>query len=232
VIVASVCVFNGLGSPKLNYGMLVMLEKGTADFARSAVRRFVDIQYAQRGPRRGTFRVRGDMIESIPRMRIRVPIEMWGDQIDALRDRSGDRKCARGRRICRACDLSETHYVMAAGTGTRHREHQKELCGGRKNGEAGKIRRAQRVVQRTMFDIEMMRQPSDTATASRLFAHLSGRLPGEARRRCWITSADYLMFRMNPPDGRQVRGMFNGDRRASNARGLRLSNAFALATGH
>jgi len=67
VIVASVSCIYGLGSPEAYYGMLVMLEKGASDVARSALRRFVDIQYERSEDlRRGTFRVRGDMIEILP----------------------------------------------------------------------------------------------------------------------------------------------------------------------
>src|SRR5215475_12485191 len=87
IIVASVSCIYGLGSPEAYYGMLVMLEKGFQTSREALLRRFVDIQY-ERGEdlRRGTFRVRGDCIEIYPTYEDHAyRIEMFGDQIDVLR---------------------------------------------------------------------------------------------------------------------------------------------------
>src|ERR1700745_3430071 len=87
IIVASVSCIYGLGSPEAYYGMLVMLEAGQRISREALLRRFVEIQY-ERGEdlRRGTFRVRGDMIEIRPPYEDNAfRIEMWGDQIDRLR---------------------------------------------------------------------------------------------------------------------------------------------------
>src|SRR6202158_1636997 len=86
VIVASVSCIYGLGSPEAYYGMLVMLEKGQSIAREALLRRLVDIQYERSEDlRRGTFRVRGDMIELYPPYEDNAyRIEMWGDQIDAL----------------------------------------------------------------------------------------------------------------------------------------------------
>src|SRR6266700_1172958 len=87
IIVASVSCIYGLGSPEAYYGMLVMLEKGQQTSREALLRRLVDIQY-ERGEelRRGTFRARGDVIEIYPTYEDQgYRIEMWGDQIDALR---------------------------------------------------------------------------------------------------------------------------------------------------
>src|ERR1700720_3420120 len=87
VIVASVSCIYGLGSPEAYYGMLVMLEKGFQTSREALLRRFVEIQY-ERGEdlRRGTFRVRGDIIEIHPPYEDHAfRIEMWGEQIDRLR---------------------------------------------------------------------------------------------------------------------------------------------------
>src|SRR6201987_5268439 len=87
VIVASVSCIYGLGSPEAYYGMLVMLEKGQQISREAMLRRFVDIQYERSEDlRRGTFRVRGDTIEIYPTYEDQAyRIEMWGDQIDTLR---------------------------------------------------------------------------------------------------------------------------------------------------
>src|SRR5439155_310610 len=87
VIVASVSCIYGLGSPEAYYGMLVMLEKGHQTSREALLRRFVDIQYDRSEDlRRGSFRVRGDMVEIYPTYEDQAyRIEMWGDQIDSLR---------------------------------------------------------------------------------------------------------------------------------------------------
>src|SRR3972149_1236617 len=87
IIVASVSCIYGLGSPEAYFGMLVMLEPGQRIAREALLRRLVDIQY-ERGEdlRRGTFRVRGDIIEIQPPYDERAfPIEMWGGQTEALR---------------------------------------------------------------------------------------------------------------------------------------------------
>src|ERR1700732_2724963 len=87
IIVASVSCIYGLGSPEAYYGMLVMLEKGQHTSREALLRRLVDIQYDRSEDlRRGTFRVRGDMIEIYPTYEDNgYRIEMWGEQIEALR---------------------------------------------------------------------------------------------------------------------------------------------------
>src|ERR1700720_3006909 len=87
IIVASVSCIYGFGSPEAYYGMLVMLEPGQRIAREALLRRFVEIQYERSEDlRRGTFRVRGDMIEIRPPYEDQAfRIEMWGDQIDRLR---------------------------------------------------------------------------------------------------------------------------------------------------
>src|SRR5271155_3117664 len=87
IIVASVSCIYGLGSPEAYYGMLVMLEKGEQISREAMLRRFVDIQYERSEDlRRGTFRVRGDVIEIQPPYEdLAVRIELWGTQIKAIR---------------------------------------------------------------------------------------------------------------------------------------------------
>src|SRR6202795_1724555 len=86
IIVASVSCIYGLGSPEAYYGMLVMLEKGFQTSREALLRRFVDIQYERSEDlRRGTFRVRGDILEIYPTYEDQAyRVEMWGDQIDKL----------------------------------------------------------------------------------------------------------------------------------------------------
>ncbi len=220
IIVASVSCIYGLGSPEAYYGMLVMLEKGQQTSRESLLRRLVDIQY-DRGEdlRRGTFRVRGDMIEIYPTYEDHgYRIEMWGDQIDALRQidpltgevRSGQED------LSRVPIYPKTHYVMPQEQRDRAIVNiQEELWWWKKELEKqGKFVEAQRVVQRTMFDIEMMRTIGYCHGIENYSRHLSGRLPGEAPPTLLdYVPQDYLMFidesHQTVP---QVRGMFHGDR--------------------
>src|SRR5207245_3352655 len=163
IIVASVSCIYGLGSPEAYYGMLVMLEKGQQTSRESLLRRLVDIQY-ERGEelRRGTFRARGDVIEIYPTYEDQAyRIEMWGDQIDALRQidpLTGEVRAGR-ENLTRVPIYPKTHYVMPA----EQKEGaivtiQEELEWWKRELEKqGKFVEAQRVSQRTMFDIEMIR---------------------------------------------------------------------------
>jgi len=220
VIVASVSCIYGLGSPEAYYGMLVMLEKGMQISREAMLRRFVDVQY-ERGEelRRGTFRVRGDTIEIYPTYEDQAyRIEMWGDQIDTLRQidpvtgeiRSGQEN------LPRVPIYPKTHYVMPQEQRDRAIVGiQDELDWWKKELEKqGKFVEAQRVVQRTLFDMEMMRTIGYCHGIENYSRHLSGRLPGEAPPTLLdYVPQDYLMFvdeaHVTIP---QVRGMFHGDR--------------------
>ena len=220
VIVASVSCTYGIGSPEAYYGMLVVLEKGHQTTREALLRRFVDIQYERsEDMRRGSFRVRGDIIEIYPTYEDQAyRIEMWGDQIDTIRQfdpltgeiRSGQEN------LGRVTIYPKTHYVMPQ----QQRDRaiitiQEELDWWKKELEKqGKFVEAQRVVQRTMFDIEMMRTIGYCHGVENYSRHLSGRLPGEAPPTLLdYVPQDYLLFideaHVTVP---QVRGMFHGDR--------------------
>src|SRR5271156_5092056 len=194
VIVASVSCIYGLGSPEAYYSMVVPLEKGQKTSREALLHRLVDVQYDRAEDlRRGTFRVRGDMIEVYPTYEDNAyRLEMWGEQIDTIRQidpLTGEVRAGKE-------DLSsirvypKTHYVMPQ----EKREKaivtiQEELWWWKKELEKqGKFVEAQRVTQRTMFDIEMMRTVGYCHGIENYSRHLSGRLPGEAPP----TLLDYL----------------------------------------
>src|ERR1700726_5002826 len=220
IIVASVSCIYGLGSPEAYYGMLVMLEKGQHTSREALLRRFVDIQYDRSEDlRRGTFRVRGDMIEIYPTYEDNgYRIEMWGEQIDALRQidpLTGEVRAGQ-EDLTRVPIYPKTHYVMPA----EQRERAivsiyEELEWWKKELErAGKFVEAQRLTQRTLFDIEMMRTIGYCHGVENYSRHLSGRLPGEAPPTLLdYVPQDYLLFvdesHQTIP---QVRGMHSGDR--------------------
>jgi excinuclease ABC subunit B len=220
IIVASVSCIYGLGSPEAYYGMLVMLEKGQHTSREALLRRLVDIQYDRSEDlRRGTFRVRGDMIEIYPTYEDNgYRIEMWGEQIDALRQidpLTGEVRAGQ-EDLTRVPIYPKTHYVMPA----EQRERAivsiyEELEWWKKELErAGKFVEAQRLTQRTLFDIEMMRTIGYCHGVENYSRHLSGRLPGEAPPTLLdYLPQDYLLFvdesHQTIP---QVRGMHAGDR--------------------
>ncbi|MGB7284303.1 MAG: excinuclease ABC subunit UvrB [Candidatus Acidiferrum sp.] len=220
IIVASVSCIYGLGSPEAYYGMLVMLEKGQQTSREALLHRLVDIQF-ERGEelRRGTFRVRGDMIEIYPTYDdYAYRVEMWGDTIDKLRqvDPLTGEVRAGAEDLMRVPIYPKNHYVMPQEQRDRAMVTiQEELWWWKKELEKqGKFVEAQRVVQRTMFDIEMMRTIGYCHGVENYSRHLSGRLPGEAPPTLLdYVPQDFLMFidESHQTVG-QVRGMFNGDR--------------------
>jgi excinuclease ABC subunit B len=220
IIVASVSCIYGLGSPEAYYGMLVMLEKGQQTSREALLRRLVDIQF-ERGEdlRRGTFRVRGDSIEIYPTYEDHgYRIEMFGDQIDVLRqiDPLTGEVRAGHEDLTRVPIYPKTHYVMPQEQKDRAIETiQEELEWWKKELEKqGKFVEAQRVSQRTLFDIEMMRTIGYCHGIENYSRHLSGRLPGEAPPTLLdYVPQDYLLFidesHQTVP---QTHGMYHGDR--------------------
>ncbi len=234
VLVASVSCIYGLGSPEAYYGMLLMLEKGQKAPRAEILKRLVEIQYARSEAefKRGTFRVRGDVIEVFPTYDdYAYRIELWGDQVESLAQI--DPLLGQVRQTyLRLPIYPKTHYVMDAATRDKAIESiLEELAWWKPELEKqGKFVEAQRVSQRTMFDVEMMREIGYCHGIENYSRHFSGRLPGEAPP----TLLDYL-----PRDALllvdeshqtipQLRGMYRGDRsRKENlvAYGFRMPSA-------
>jgi excinuclease ABC subunit B len=218
VIVASVSCIYGLGSPEAYYGMLLMLERGQKISREQILRRLVEILYERDETdfRRGTFRVRGDVIEVFPTYDdYAYRIELWGDQIESLSQI--DPLLGRIRQTyVRLPIYPKTHYVMSEET------REKALASIEAELEwwtaelekQGRAVEAQRLNQRTRFDLEMIRQIGYCHGIENYSRHFSGRLPGEAPP----TLLDYL-----PSDAivfldeshqtvPQLHGMYHGDR--------------------
>jgi len=218
VIVASVSCIYGLGSPEAYFGMLVMLEPGQHIAREALLRRLVDIQY-ERGEdlRRGTFRVRGDMIEIQPPYDERAfRIEMWGDQIEALRAIDALTGQVSGEPLPRLPIYPKSHYVVPAEQKERAiTAILEELDWWKPELEKqAKYVEAQRLWQRTRFDIEMIRTIGYCHGIENYSRHLSGRLPGEAPPTLLdYVPQDYLLFvdesHQTVP---QLHGMYHGDR--------------------
>jgi excinuclease ABC subunit B len=220
IIVASVSCIYGIGSPEAYFGMMLMLEKGQQIARESILRKLVEIQYERSEDlRRGTFRVRGDMIEIYPPYDdLAVRIELWGSQVEAIRkiDPLTGQIRSREGEISRLPIYPKTHYVLPAAQKERAIQTIYEELDWWK-GELtrqGKIVEAQRVVQRTHFDIEMMRTIGYCHGIENYSRHMSGRLPGEAPPTLLdYVPSDFLLFvdesHQTIP---QLRGMYAGDR--------------------
>jgi excinuclease ABC subunit B len=220
IVVASVSCIYGIGSPEAYYGQIVMLEKGQQISREAMLHRFVDIQYERSEDlRRGTFRVRGDSIEIYPPYQDQgYRIEMWGQQIEALRQidpLTGEIRAGQ-EDLSRVSIYPKTHYVVPQDQKERAIQSiYAELDWWKKELEKqGKFVEAQRVTQRTLFDIEMMRTVGYCHGIENYSRHLSGRLPGEAPPTLLdYVPQDFLMFiDESHQTVSQVRGMFNGDR--------------------
>jgi excinuclease ABC subunit B len=220
IVVASVSCIYGLGSPEAYYGMLLILEQGQSVAREAILRKLVEIQYDRAEDlRRGTFRVRGDMIEVYPPYEeVGVRIELWGSQVEAIRkiDPLTGEIRSRDGETPRITIYPKTHYVLPAEQ--RERAIQsiyEELDWWKPELERqGRIVEAQRVAQRTLFDIEMMRTIGYCHGIENYSRHLSGRLPGEAPPTLFdYTPSDFLLFidesHQTVP---QLRAMYHGDR--------------------
>src|SRR5207249_4906702 len=161
-IVASVSCIYGLGSPEAYYGMLLFLEKGQQLRRDDILRRLVEMHFSRRDYdlERGYFRVRGDVIEVFPTYEdYAIRLDMFGDQIDSISqiDPVTGRKLKEHDRLP---IYPKSHYVQPRDQLLRAIESIKvelEECRPRFEQE-GKLLEAQRLHQRTMFDLEMMKE--------------------------------------------------------------------------
>ncbi len=218
IIVASVSCIYGLGSPEAYYGMLLFLERGQQIKRDEILRRLVEMQFARQdfGLERGFFRARGDTIEVFPTYEdYAIRIGMFGDEIDSIAQIDP----VTGRTLKKHDRMPlypKSHYVqprdqlnIAIATIKEELEEWRT-----KLEQEGRLLEAQRVHQRTMFDLEMMKELGYCRGIENYSRHLTGRAPGEPPP----TLLDYLprdsiMFidesHATVP---QVRGMYFGDR--------------------
>ena len=182
IIVASVSCIYGLGSPEAYYGMLLPLERGQRVEREAILRKLVEIQYERNDHEfgRGTFRVRGDIVEVYPSYEDQaLRIELFGDEVDELV--SFDPLTGRsGRRHDKIAIYPKSHFVTPRDRTRQAGDAIKaELAWYRAKLESeGKVLEAQRLHQRTMFDLEMMREVGYCHGIENYARHLSGRAPG------------------------------------------------------
>ncbi len=220
IIVASVSCIYGLGSPEAYQGMLLYLEPERGDLDRQTIiRRLVEIQYERNDYdfHRGTFRVRGEIVDIFPANMedSALRLEFFGEELEALAliDPLTGRV---GEKLNKFTVYPASHYVTPEETRQRaFRSIQAELE--ERLAElksAGRLLEAQRLEQRTMFDLEMIEQMGHCQGIENYSRHLTGRAPGEAPP----TLMDYLprdhliIIDESHVTVPQIGGMFKGDR--------------------
>src|SRR6202522_339406 len=218
LIVASVSCIYGLGSPEAYYGMMLFLETGQKISREDITRKLVDILYERTNGefRRGTFRVRGDVVEVFPTYDdIAYRIELWGDQVESL-PQIDPLFCTVKQKYMRLPIYPKTHYVMKDETRVSAvASIKKELAWWEVELEKqGRLVESQRIHQRTMFDLEMIKAMGYCHGIENYSRHFTGRMPGEPPPTLLdYFPRDYLMFvdesHQTIP---QLRGMYAGDR--------------------
>ena len=218
LIVASVSCIYGLGSPEAYHGMMLVLDRGAKIERDAALRKLVEIQY-ERTPgdlRRGAFRVRGDTLEIWPSYsEDALRIEFWGDEIESIRRLDPVRGKA-SERFERQPIYPNSHYVTPKETLLRaiaaiRAEMEQHIP---RLEREGKLLEAQRLGQRTAFDLEMLEQVGYCHGIENYSRHLTGREPGLAPP----TLMDYfpedtlVVLDESHVTVPQVRGMYRGDR--------------------
>jgi excinuclease ABC subunit B len=221
IVVASVSCIYGIGSPEAYYGMMLLLEKGQSIARESILRKLVEIQYERSEElRRGTFRVRGDIIEIYPPYDdLALRIELWGTQIENIRKIdpiTGAIAVTRGGEITRQPIYPKTHYVVPPEQRERAIQSIYEELEWWKPEllRQGKIVEAQRITQRVNYDIEMMRTIGYCHGIENYSRHMSGRLPGEAPPTLldYVPSDYLLVIDESHQTVPQLHAMYHGDR--------------------
>src|SRR6187397_412354 len=234
IIVASVSCIYGLGSPEAYYGMLLPLELGQRIDRDQILRKLVEIQYERNDTEfaRGTFRVRGDIVEVVPSYEEHaLRIGLFGDEVDELAwfDPLTGKVI---RRLDKIAVYPKSHFVTSRDRTKQAVESIKQELEWYRGvlASEGKLLEAQRLHQRTMFDLEMIREIGYCHGIENYSRHLTGREPGAPPP----TLLDYLpgdaliVVDESHQSVPQVRGMYAGDRSRKEvlvAYGFRLPSA-------
>jgi excinuclease ABC subunit B len=218
IVVASVSCIYGLGDPDAYYGLLFFIEPGARMSREVLLQRLVELQYERSDInfQRGSFRVRGDVVELYPSYQDQAyRIELWGDEIDSISTIDPLLGEVIEKHTSRVPIYPKTHYVMSRPTIKRAiKTIREELEWWEPKLIAeGKLVEAQRLHQRTMFDLEMIKEMGFCRGIENYSRHLTGKNPGEPPP----TLLDYLpresliVIDESHQSIPQVRGMFEGD---------------------
>ncbi|MBA2647142.1 MAG: excinuclease ABC subunit UvrB [Pyrinomonadaceae bacterium] len=218
IVVASVSCIYGLGDPDAYYNMLLFVEPGMHIKRDALLQKLVELQYERSDIEfvRGSFRVRGDVVEVYPSYQERAyRIELWGDEIDSLSTIDPLLGEVLEKHTTRVPIYPKTHYVMSKPTVKRAiKTIREELDWWEPKLVAeGKLVEAQRLHQRTMYDLEMIKEMGFCRGIENYSRHLTAKAPGEPPP----TLLDYLprdtmvVIDESHQTVPQIRGMFNGD---------------------
>jgi excinuclease ABC subunit B len=218
IVVASVSCIYGLGDPDAYYNMILFVEPGMKTTREQLLQRLVELQYERSDVEfdRGSFRVRGDTVEVYPSYQDQAyRIELWGDEIDSISTIDPLLGEVLEKHTSRLPIYPKTHYVMPKSTVKRAiktiRDElewwEPQLI------KEGKLVEGQRLHQRTMYDLEMMKEMGFCRGIENYSRHLTGKPPGSPPP----TLLDYLpensmvVIDESHQTVPQIRGMFNGD---------------------
>jgi excinuclease ABC subunit B len=218
IVVASVSCIYGLGDPDAYYGMLLFLEPGGRITRDSLLQKLVELQYERSDVnfQRGTFRVRGDVVEIFPSYQDQAyRIELWGEEVDSISTIDPLLGEVIQKHSSRVPIYPKSHYVMSRPTIKRALKSIKEELDWwePKLITEGKLLEAQRLHQRTMFDLELIKEMGFCRGIENYSRHLTGKKPGEPPP----TLLDYLprdtmmVIDESHQSVPQIRGMFEGD---------------------
>jgi excinuclease ABC subunit B len=219
IIVASVSAIYGIGDPGAYFGMLLFLEPGQRIKRDEIIKKLVELLYERNDIefRRGTFRVRGDIIEIYPSYQDQAyRVELWGDEIDSISTIDPLLGEVIRKHDSRLPIYPKTHYVTTRGTVKRAVKSIKEELQWWEPQliEQNKLVESQRLHQRVMYDLEMFNELGYCRGVENYSRHLTGRNPGEPPP----TLYDYLpedtlvVIDESHQSVPQIRGMYNGDR--------------------
>lgn len=219
IIVSSISCIYGLGSPEAYEGMLVYLETGREIKRQEVLKKLVEIQYKRNDVdfHRGTFRVRGDVVEIFPAYEEEraIRVEFFGDEIESISEVDPLRGI-RLQKIPRITIYPASHYVTSLENRRRAIETIRDELRGRLQelSEVGKALEAQRLSQRTLFDLEMIEELGFCQGIENYSRHLTGREPGQAPPTLleyfpkeWLLIVDESHVTVP-----QIGGMYRGDR--------------------
>jgi excinuclease ABC subunit B len=219
IIVASVSCIYGLGSAEAYYGMMVYVERGQRMDRDALLRKLVEIQYDRNDLdfHRGTFRVRGDTVEIFPAYneKTAIRVEFFGDEVESISEVDPLRGRVIGQ-LPKIAIFPGSHYVTPVERRMNAMRNIRDELRERIQffESKGRLLEAQRIEQRTMFDLEMLEQMGYTNGIENYSRHLSGREPGQAPPTLLdYFSSNFLMIidesHISVP---QVGGMYKGDR--------------------
>lgn len=235
LIVSSISCIYGLGSPEAYEGMMLVLEVGAKIRRQDVLRKLVEIQYKRNDVdfHRGTFRVRGDCVEVFPAYEEEraIRIEFFGDEIEALSEVDPLRG-VRLQKLPRVSIFPGSHYVVAQENRKRAiesvRVELREVL--QSMNAAGRVLEAQRLSQRTLYDLEMLEELGFCQGIENYSRHLTGRPPGAAPPtlleyfpKDWLIIIDESHVTVP-----QIGGMYRGDRARKSTlveHGFRLPSA-------